>query len=432
MAITIIVLLQVLFSYLSTKILTRNLKFSVKELLYIVIFGSINGAMYQYLNIFTNISTFFIIITLWSKKLNIYEAILFSSFSMTISILSDHISSFLRYELFRNDILSTKEMLLLHMPLCYLIGLFLSFIGSILLKRSLHNLYTQNIAPVFLSVLSCFIWLTCLFSITFVRFIENQTRLIFFNLVFFIIYVLLFLSILYIYITTTQKNYEIEKKETVYANMERYTQDIENHYFELRKLRHDYQNILTSLENYIIQEDIHGLKSYFYSNIKQHSSEILNKEYRLKDLSKVKISPVKSIIASKLIYAQDQGLNASFESLDTITDIPMDAVLLVRILGIFLDNAIEELLSLGQGELLIGMIKNADHVLIIVQNTCREDMPAIQTLQKPHISTKHSGRGLGLGNALEIMRQCPNVFSETVVENCTFLQKIMIYDKGGE
>ena len=94
MAITIIVLLQVLFSYLSTKILTRNLKFSVKELLYIVIFGSINGAMYQYLNIFTNISTFFIIITLWSKKLNIYEAILFSSFSMTISILSDHISSF--------------------------------------------------------------------------------------------------------------------------------------------------------------------------------------------------------------------------------------------------------------------------------------------------------------------------------------------------
>lgn len=244
--------------------------------------------------------------------------------------------------------------------------------------------------------------------------------------------ILFLLGIFFIYIITTEINYAIQKKEADYANMERYTQDIENHYFELRKFRHDYQNILTSLEHYIIQEDIHGLKTYFYSNIKKHSSDILNKEYRLKDLSKIKISPIKSIIASKLIYAQDKELNASFEALDTIGDISMDTVLLVRILGIFLDNAIEELLSLEKGELLIGMIKNADHVLIIIQNTCRKDIPNIQTLQKPNFSTKTSGRGLGLSNALEIIRLCPNVFLETIIEDRAFLQKIIIYDKEGE
>ncbi|NLL00520.1 MAG: GHKL domain-containing protein [Clostridiales bacterium] len=211
--------------------------------------------------------------------------------------------------------------------------------------------------------------------------------------------------------------------------MERYTQDIEKQYNELRKFRHDYQNILTSLEGYLVQEDTAGLKQYFYSNIKKHSDRLMHNEYMLEDLSNIKINGIKSIIATKIIYAQDMGLNANFETSDVITRINMDIILLVRILGILLDNAIEELLYLGYGQLLVGLIKYPDNILIIVQNTCRDNLPNIQTLKKRNFSTKSSNRGLGLSNVSDIIDQCPNVISEIIVDNQLFIHKIFIFDK---
>lgn len=430
MTIIFLVFLQVLFSYMSTKILSRDFKFNLKELLYILIAGSFIGFTYRYLNIFTALLIYLFLILLWRKKTNIYEVFIFCSFGMIISVLSDHFSSFLRYAIFSNNTPSTRQLFTLHMPIYYIIGLLLSLLGAFILKHVLENIQNQKKPPIFMMALSCFIWVTYVFSIFLIRASGNQPELIIFNLVFLSLYLLLFFGILITYSSTSHKNYESKRRETEYKYMERYTQDIENQYYELRKFRHDYQNILTSLEGYIAQEDTEGLKQYFYTNIKKHSNRMLHNEYMLEDLSNIKINGIKSIIAAKIIYAQDMGLHASFEAPDVITRIDMDTILLVRILGILLDNAIEELLYLGYGELLVGLIKNKDNILIIVQNSCRENLPNIQTLKKHDFSTKSSNRGLGLSNVSEIISQCPNVISETSVENKIFLQKITIYDEG--
>ncbi len=152
MAAIILVLFQVLFSYISSKILSKNLKLSAKEILYVIISGSFTSFMYQYINIFTNLLTFLVFVILWNKKINIYEFIIFSSFSMIIHILNTHISALLKYELFKDNVLSLKELFLLYIPLYYIIGFFFSFVGSMIMNRVLYS-----ISPVFLSVLSCFI-----------------------------------------------------------------------------------------------------------------------------------------------------------------------------------------------------------------------------------------------------------------------------------
>jgi two-component system sensor histidine kinase AgrC len=123
------------------------------------------------------------------------------------------------------------------------------------------------------------------------------------------------------------------------------------------------------------------------------------------------------------------GVRANLEAPDAITHIDMDTVLLVRILGILLDNAIEELLYLGYGDLLVGLIKGKDNILLIVQNTCRDDLPNIQTLKKGDFSTKGSNRGLGLSIVADIINHCPNVISEIIVKDNLFIHKISIYDK---
>jgi len=424
-----LVFLQFLFSYISTKIISQDFKLSFKELLYVLITGSFLGFTYNYINIITVLFLYIFLIFLWRNKSNIYEVLIYCSLGMIISVLSDHISSFFRYAIFGNKSSSFKQLLVLHMPMYYIIGLILSSLASYVLKRILANIKNQNKSPIFLTALSCFIWLTYVFSIILIRVSGDQPRLIILNLIFLSLYLILFFGILITYILISQKTYETRRREDEYMYMERYTQDIEKQYNELRKFRHDYQNILTSLEGYLVQEDTAGLKQYFYSNIKKHSDRLMHNEYMLEDLSNIKINGIKSIIATKIIYAQDMGLNANFETSDVITRINMDIILLVRILGILLDNAIEELLYLGYGQLLVGLIKYPDNILIIVQNTCRDNLPNIQTLKKRNFSTKSSNRGLGLSNVSDIIDQCPNVISEIIVDNQLFIHKIFIFDK---
>ncbi|MBU5584697.1 ATP-binding protein, partial [Enterococcus sp. S181_ASV_20] len=48
---------------------------------------------------------------------------------------------------------------------------------------------------------------------------------------------------------------------------------------------------------------------------------------------------------------------------------------LLRGLGIILDNALEELAFLGEGELNLGVIQEGCDICIIVENTCRDNLP---------------------------------------------------------
>lgn len=55
----------------------------------------------------------------------------------------------------------------------------------------------------------------------------------------------------------------------------------------------------------------------------------------------IKTTELKSIISSKLLYAIELNIKVTIEVTDEIADIPMDALDLTRVIGIFLDNAIE-------------------------------------------------------------------------------------------
>lgn len=429
MLITMLGILQFIFIYLSIKVLSRDKTADLKELIYALMMGGFSVFIYQYLDIWTVFLIYLMLIFLWLKKSNIFETVIFCSFGVMNNILSDHIASFLRYIIFNSKSTTTNEIFLLHIPIYYIVGGLLSFIGSITLYNILNRIRDLNKRPVILSALSCVICLAYIFSVVVARGRGNQQNPVLYDLGFLILFLLLFSGILLIYISISNLNFAIKKKETAYAYMERYTQDVEKHYLELRKFKHDYQNILTSLEGYIMLEDMNGLKEYFYDKIKKHSKWTLQNEYILKELSNVKIDGIKSIIAAKIIYAQDLGLNASFEALEEIERIDMDTICLVRVLGILLDNAIEELTYLGHGSLLLGIIKNKDNVMIVIQNTCRDKIPNIQTLKRQSFSTKSSGRGLGLSNMQEIIESFSNVISETLVEKELFVQKLIIFNE---
>ena len=148
--------------------------------------------------------------------------------------------------------------------------------------------------------------------------------------------------------------------------------------------------------------------------------------FKLTELQNMKQREIKSILALKLITAQNNEIEVDLEIKEVIEDIPVDAIVLVRALGILLDNAIEALEELTIGKLTVAIFKNKQEIQFIIQNDCKEHMPSIQQLKKEGFSTKGENRGLGLSNVKEMLDKYPNVVLKTTIRNQLFSQQLII------
>jgi len=104
----------------------------------------------------------------------------------------------------------------------------------------------------------------------------------------------------------------------------------------------------------------------------------------------------------------------------------IDIIVLVRILGIFLDNSIEELKYLEKGNLSIAIFLIEKDTYIIIENTTKNDMQSLHEIKKEGFSTKGKDRGLGLSNADQLIQKYPYLLWETSIEKNKFIQTLII------
>ncbi len=246
------------------------------------------------------------------------------------------------------------------------------------------------------------------------------------NAILFLIYALISITIYMVLIYIMQKDIENKQQKKELEYMQSYTSGLEKNYNEMRKFKHDYQNILTSLESYINDEDLPGLKAYYYQNVKPTSNIISDNTFKLSQLSNIKVREIKSIIASKLLYSQELGIDTEFEGKDIIEKINMNPIILVRSLGILLDNAIEEVQKNKDGKVRVGIIKRESSIIIVISNSCGNDIPKLHEMQKMGFSTKDSNRGMGLSNLKDMIGPLNKVTLETIIEQNIFTQILEI------
>jgi len=228
------------------------------------------------------------------------------------------------------------------------------------------------------------------------------------------------------------QKYNLLRRETEYKALRHYMQRLEQQHTAMRKFKHDYQNILTSMDNFFLTNDWVGLKQYYIKAIKPASEIITKNHFALEALSNIKVPEIKSLLAAKLFAAQNMALEIDtiFEAYEEIHTIPVDSVSLVRMLGIILDNAIEELAVLSQGKLAVACFESGENLTFVVQNTCRPNIPKLHQLKQSGFSTKGKTRGFGLNILDEIQASHSNVTLSTAIEATTFTQKITISAEG--
>ena len=225
---------------------------------------------------------------------------------------------------------------------------------------------------------------------------------------------------------TYREKIQTEARQRAFQDLQDYTRNIEAMYDGLRSFKHDYINILTSLSGYIENGDMGGLKSFFEEKILPTQNLIMQGDYKLNQLSNIAVLEIKSLLSAKMIYAHEMGIDVTIDIPDCISGFSMDTVDLARILGIFLDNAVEAALETAHPEVGLNIIQNPDTVAVIISNSLQDDGLALHKLKQQGFTTKAGHTGIGLANAQKIIRSYGNILWESTIQDDCFTQYLEI------
>ena len=237
--------------------------------------------------------------------------------------------------------------------------------------------------------------------------------------------------LLYIqYLVKENINRELEKiKDSQISSMSIYSEHIESLYKEIKSFRHDYTNILVSLNESIKNRDIDGIESIYDSVLLDSDKTFYNTHYDIANLVNLEDLAMKSIVSAKMFEAQSKGIRLSIE-IEKVIKAPasIDSIDLLKLLAIFLDNAIESSLESASPELSFVYFQEENRKIMIIENSTKQERINTKAIFNYGYSTKGNGRGIGLANVYEILSTYSRVYLKTYSNEYKFRQELVFED----
>lgn len=305
------------------------------------------------------------------------------------------------------------------------------FIRSILKKLESFDLGRYNIRN--MAVLTLYISLIFVYMYIYLfafkyEFHKNVKNEIILELIFIVVNIASMVIIINLNKINIRKNLEEKYRKKELYCLKQYTSTMEDLMSDLKKFRHDYINISVLLNGYIETENIKEIKKFYKTQVLPEHEKFINKNLTISLLNHIKIEPVKNFIIYKISTEKTKNIEIKIEINEDINKIAMREIDLCRILGIFIDNAIEATDLCENKFIIIWVIKNDDSVTFIINNSCSENTPSVHEIYQEKFSTKGVERGLGLCNVREIISQnYNNVLLSTNVLKCIFKQELIIF-----
>ena len=241
---------------------------------------------------------------------------------------------------------------------------------------------------------------------------------------FFILFILISSSLL----KNLHIKIEVEAEKQKLEQQKKYIESLEKNNNEIRKFKHDFNNIILGLEGYITNNEVDNVKlrDYFYNNIKDFNTKIELDNIVLSHLNNIKVPSIKNLLTNKIISAQNNDFKINIYIENEIDNFYVNEMQLSRILGIFLDNSLEAGLELDNNRFIELIILKANKTIVIqITNTFKNTNLDIDKINESGYSTKGENRGIGLSSANDIISK-HNMILNTRIEDNLFKQILTI------
>ena len=219
---------------------------------------------------------------------------------------------------------------------------------------------------------------------------------------------------------------ELKEKERLLRFMDKQVATLSETRRKLMDFEHDQLNFIIALDGGIRSGDTAVMRESLeqYGAAVQEVLELKSDSLDLTNLYDSRMMPIRYLILAKAQLAASQGITVTLEVPTQITRIGMDLKDFVRILGIWLDNAIEETIHVDNKWIRMSFILGEDKdenipiLEVRVSNSCRPKQPSdITKLHDQGFSSKEGeGRGNGLRIVRDLMFKHDNIHIETRVK----------------
>lgn len=314
-----------------------------------------------------------------------------------------------------------------------LIELFIEVIflvGAMFYFRIIHveNIlfrYSSNLSFLMLSInyvlIQCFLYLDDFFKF-YEQFILGATILL---AVQFLLFLLFFVRIIKKQKKTLEERFLREKLQNIIL----YASYLEQNQIKLQRFIHDYKNLLLTLREAATENNVKLVLQQIdvLSDYSENYFNTTNSNYD--HIKNIKNSYLKSLLISKFHIMESKNIKYHFECLDEIDKISINAFDLIRIIGISIDNAMEEAEQIENSEVKIAIYNIETQVEFIIENLTLNENIDISKLLTYGYSTKIGHSGIGLTSIQEIKKKYSNVFIQYNLEQNKFLVQIIILNE---
>lgn len=197
---------------------------------------------------------------------------------------------------------------------------------------------------------------------------------------------------------------------------------------ELKCFKHDFYNILQSINGYIYLNDLIGLKKY-YDNLLAEINEI---EYFEKIAKNLKNNPaVFGVLLDKFKKSKEKGIELFVELNHKMQTLGIKNYNVSRMLGVLIDNAIEASAECDNSLVCVNFKEDIEDNCIYIEvknNYDKNNELDMKKIYDKHYTTKNNSnnQGLGLWKVGKIVMKNEDFNIYTTVEDDVFIQNLKI------
>ena len=240
------------------------------------------------------------------------------------------------------------------------------------------------------------------------------------NVTFMIIYALI------LWLALNEKNENIKFKAENMALMDN-LDDYEKMLDYQRVANHENKNQLLVVKDMLKKNDDKTIE-YIEEIIKDKRED---NEVLLSQAKTIPTGGLQGIIYQKMLLMEENNIKINLEVDRDIRKLNFDNIDsklnydMCRIVGIFLDNAIDEVKKIENKSVEVCLSNENENLVIIVSNYC-ENIPDVTKIDNLGYSTKGNGHGYGLSLVKEIISKNQNIENERSLIKNVFSQKLKI------
>ncbi|WBO90447.1 GHKL domain-containing protein [Bacillus tropicus] len=205
-----------------------------------------------------------------------------------------------------------------------------------------------------------------------------------------------------------------------------YVEKLEDMHDELASFRHDYMNVLLSLEEGIRTKNVKEIEQVYYDVVAPTLKSINDHELDIAKLSRIHIPEVRSVLRAKVGTAQQQQIKVMLDIPENIERVSMTIISFIRIISVLVDNAIEEAVQSEEKILQIAFFEMNARQYFIVRNSSKGEAIDLQKIYEKNHSSKEGARGYGLFSLKRIINKTNNATLETTYVSPYFTQTFIL------